>query len=160
VGVLLDILWDWHRIERLARVSDELGYDHLWFNDQPLGRDPFLAFLRLAPTLRRVHLGIATTNASTRHPAVLAASTATLLEFTSTPFWLGLSSSTAALLDPVGLRLEQRARRCREAVLIVRQLLEEGRSNFAGNVFNTTDANLLCPTSKAPVPVLVGASGG
>jgi 5,10-methylenetetrahydromethanopterin reductase len=159
IGVLLDILWDWPRIERLARLADELGYDRLWFNDQPLGRDPFLALLRLAPSLHCVGLGVATVNPSTRHPVVLAASTATLAEATPTSFWLGISSSTAALLTPIGLGLGQRAQRCREALLIVRQLLEDGRSTFSGQVFTTSGAELLMSTS-ARVPVLVGASGG
>src|SRR5262249_16709999 len=93
VAVALDILWPEGRIRRLAQVASEHGYDQIWISDHPLGRDPFLTVLDLARRVERIKLGIATVNASARHPAVLAASTATLSQCSSGRFWLGLGSS-------------------------------------------------------------------
>lgn len=159
VGVVLDVLWPLERIERLARLADARGFDQVWLSDHPLGRDPFLTLLHLAPQLRTARLGLGTINPSVRHPAVLAASAATLDALTGGRFWLGIGGSIAPLLEPVGLTLAGQVPRCREAVVIVRQLLEQGRSNLAGVVFTTREARLRFE-EVAPLPVLVGTSGG
>lgn len=159
VGVVLDILWPLERITRLARAADEHGFDQVWLSDHPLGRDPFLTVLHLAPQLRRIRLGIGTINPSARHPAVLAASAASVNHFTGGRFWLGIGSSIPPLLRPIGLEITGQLPRCREAVLIIRQLLEHGRSSLAGEVFATRDARLVFEET-APLPVLVGTSGG
>ena len=159
LGVVVDILWPLDRIAQLARAADEEGFDQLWLSDHPLGRDPFLTLLHLAPQLRRIRLGIGTINPSARHPAVLAASAATLDHLTGGRFWLGIGSSIPALLRPIGLDVERQISRCREAVLIIRQLLDHGRSDFTGQVFTTRDARFLLEKTAA-VPVLMGTSGG
>jgi 5,10-methylenetetrahydromethanopterin reductase len=159
VGVVLDVLWPLERIVTLARAADEEGFDQVWLSDHPLGRDPFLVLLHLAGSVRRSRLGLGTINPSARHPAVLAASAATLNHLTGGRFWLGIGSSIRPLLEPVGLSLAGELERCREAVVIVRQLLEDGRSSLAGGTFTTRDARLRFEES-APLPVLVGTSGG
>jgi 5,10-methylenetetrahydromethanopterin reductase len=159
VGVLTDILWPLERIERLARIADKCHFDHVWISDHPLGRDPFLTLLHLAPSLQRVRLGIGTINPSARHPAVLAASASFLNHLTGGRFWLGIGSSIKPLLQPIGLKLIGQVDRCREAVLIIRQLLEESRSDLEGKVFATSDARLVFE-EISPVPILIGTSGG
>src|SRR5262245_20265419 len=160
VALALDVLWPRERLRRLARLAGEHGYDQIWVSDHPLGPDPFLTLLDLADSARHhVKLGIATINPQARHPAVLAASAATLSHCTSGRFWLGLGSSNASLLNPIGLEADRQARRCREAVLIIRQLLEQGTSTTLSELFSTRDARLRFP-HVGPVPVLVGTSGG
>jgi alkanesulfonate monooxygenase SsuD/methylene tetrahydromethanopterin reductase-like flavin-dependent oxidoreductase (luciferase family) len=161
VGVALDILWPQSRLRRLAEVTDEHGYAHLWLSDHPLARDPFLSVLDLARSITRMRFGIATINASARHPAILAASAATLSRYTSGRFWLGVGSSNASVLAPLGLDTNQQARRCRDAVTIIRQLLEERSSTFASLLYPTRDARFLFSDSGIePLPVLIGTSGG
>jgi 5,10-methylenetetrahydromethanopterin reductase len=159
IGVVLDVLWPLDRIVALARAADEEGFDQVWLSDHPLGRDPFLVLLHLAGTVRRARLGLGTINPSARHPAVLAASAATLNHLTNGRFWLGIGSSIRPLLEPIGLSLAGELARCREAVVIVRQLLEQGHSSMAGGAFTTRDARLRFEET-APLPVLVGTSGG
>lgn len=160
VGVVLDVLWPLERIVTLARAADEEGFDQVWLSDHPLARDPFLVLLHLAATVRRARLGLGTINPSARHPAVLAASAATLNELTGGRFWLGIGSSIRPLLAPIGLSLAGELARCREAVVIIRQLLETGRSSLDGEAFTTRDARLRLEDRTAPLPVLVGTSGG
>jgi 5,10-methylenetetrahydromethanopterin reductase len=159
LGVVVDILWPIERIARIARAADEEGFDQLWLSDHPLGRDPFLTLLHLAPQLRRIRLGIGTINPSARHPAILAASAATLNHATGNRLWLGIGSSIRSLLQPIGLELAGQIPRCREAVLIIRELLEQGRSDVEGQVFTTRDARLLFEEAAA-FPVLMGTAGG
>lgn len=158
IGVVLDILWPFEQIRRLAVAAEESGFDEVWLSDHPLGRDPFLTVLHLAPDLPRIRLGIGTVNPSARHPAVLAASAATLNQFTGGRFSLGIGSSINPLLHPIGLDVAGQVPRCREAIRIIRQLLEDGGSTFAGEKFSTVDASLRFD-GGGPLPVLVGASG-
>jgi 5,10-methylenetetrahydromethanopterin reductase len=158
VGVVLDILWPFEQIRRLALAAEESGFDQVWLSDHPLGRDPFLTVLHLAPELPRIGLGIGTVNPSARHPAVLAASAATLNQMIGGRFSLGIGSSIDPLLHPIGLDVAGQVPRCREAIRIIRQLLEEGGSTFAGEMFTTVDARLRFDRG-GPLPVLVGASG-
>jgi alkanesulfonate monooxygenase SsuD/methylene tetrahydromethanopterin reductase-like flavin-dependent oxidoreductase (luciferase family) len=159
VGIAVDILWPQSRLRCLAKISNEYGYDQLWVSDHPLERDPFLTLLDLAQHADRIRLGIATINPSARHPAILAASAATLSRCTAGRFWLGLGSSNASLLGPIGLAVSQPARRCRDAAIIIRQLLANGCSTFSSPFYMTRDARLLVPPAE-PVPLLIGTSGG
>jgi alkanesulfonate monooxygenase SsuD/methylene tetrahydromethanopterin reductase-like flavin-dependent oxidoreductase (luciferase family) len=159
VGVALDIVWPWPRLHGLAQLAGEHGYDQIWVSDHPLGRDPFVSLLDLSTVIGGARLGLATINPSARHPAVLAASAATLNHLTGRGFWLGIGSSNASLLNPLGLEATRQAERCRDAVAIIRQLLETEASTFSSSLFSTTDARLLFDHG-APVPVLVGTSGG
>ena len=99
------------------------------------------------------------TNPVTRHPAVLAASASSLNQLTGGRFWLGIGSSTKMEMQPIGVRLKGQVPRCREAVIIIRQLLEEGHSNLEGEIFRTCSARPLFEEANS-LPVLVGAGGG
>jgi phthiodiolone/phenolphthiodiolone dimycocerosates ketoreductase len=96
-----------------------------------------------------MRLGIGTINPSARHPAVLAASASTLNYMTGGRFWLGIGSSIKPILQPIGLHLTGQVPRCREAIQIIRQLLEKGQSNLAGEIFTTDNAQFrFDPTSR------------
>lgn len=159
IGVVLDILWPLERIERLARAAEESGFDQVWVSDHPLGHDPFLTVAHLAASLPRVRFGIGTINPSARHPAVIAASSGFLNHLIAGRFSLGIGSSIDALLNPIGLDVRGQVSRCREAVYIVRQLLESGRSSLEGAQFRTIDARARFH-GVSPLPILIGASGG
>ena len=157
IGVVLDILWPLEQIKRVALAAEESGFDQVWLSDHPLGRDPFLTVLHLAQEIPRILLGIGTVNPSARHPAVLAASAGFLNQLTDGRFSLGIGSSINPLLHPIGLDVAGQVPRCREAIRIIRHLLERGSSTFSGEMFSTVDARLLFERG-GPLPVLVGAS--
>lgn len=37
IGVVLDILWPFEQIRRLAMAAEKAGFDQVWINDNPLG---------------------------------------------------------------------------------------------------------------------------
>lgn len=160
IGVTLDPEWPAETIIRRAVLAAELNYDRIWIGEHPLSHDPFQLLLCIAQRAPGARLGISTTNASARHPGILAASAQSLLALSQCEFALGLGSSSLWQLGPLGLGLEHQVDRCREAVIIVRQLLEAGVSNFSGVVFKTDDARLSQLTSPLDVPILMGVSGG
>jgi 5,10-methylenetetrahydromethanopterin reductase len=159
IGVVLDILWPLERIERLARAAEESGFDQVWVSDHPLGADPFLTIAHLARLLPRIRLGLGTVNPSARHPAVIAASAGFLNHLIGGRLSLGVGSSINPLLRPIGLEVEGQIPRCREAIRIIRALLETGSTTLDGEVFSTHDAKARFEGCE-PIQVLVGASGG
>ena len=159
IGVVLDILWPLERIERLARAADESGFDQVWISDHPLGADPFLTIAHLARQLPRVRLGLGTINPSARHPAVIAASAGFLNHLIGGRLSLGIGSSINPLLRPIGLDVAGQIPRCREAIRIIRGLLETGSTTLDGEIFVTQDAKARFEGCE-PIEVLVGASGG
>ena len=159
VGVVLDILWPLERIEKLARAAAETGFDQVWVSDHPLGHDPFLTVAHLAAQLPAIKLGIGTINPSARHPGVIAASAGFLNHLIGGRFSLGIGSSINPLLHPIGLDVRGQIPRCREAIRIIRQLLEHGTSSLEGEIFSTRNAEARFH-GVSPIPILVGASGG
>jgi len=159
LGVVLDILWPLNQIERLARAAEESGFDQVWISDHPLGHDPFLTIAHLARALPRIRLGIGTINPSARHPAVIAASAGFLNHLVEGRFSLGIGSSINPLLRPIGLDVAGQVPRCREAIRIIKGLLETGVSTVRGEIFSTHGARAQFE-GCVPIPVFVGASGG
>ena len=78
---------------------------------------------------------------------------------TGNRFTLGIGSSINPLLHPIGLEVAGQVKRCREAIRIIRDLLERGASTRDGEMFKTLDAQSRFE-GAAPLPVVVGASGG
>jgi 5,10-methylenetetrahydromethanopterin reductase len=160
IGVTLDPEWPAETIIRRAVLAAELGYDRIWIGEHPLSHDPFQLLLCVAQQAPGAHVGISTTNASARHPGILAASSASLVTLAECDFALGIGASSLWQLAPLGLGLEHQVARCREAVLIVRTLLENGTSTADGVVFKTAEARLSQLKAAVDVPLLMGVSGG
>ena len=63
-------------VARAARVAETGGFSHVWTLDSPFlaGRlmDPYLTLGACAGTTSRVRLGVAVTNAISRHPLATA----------------------------------------------------------------------------------------
>jgi 5,10-methylenetetrahydromethanopterin reductase len=159
VGVILDIEKPLESILRTAEAAARYGFDQIWINEHPVDRDPFLVLLAIANRAPGPALGIGTINASARHPAILAASSATLVGITGRRFSLGLGSSNAHLLGPLGLGMEHQVDRCKEAALVIRQLLSGGTCDLEGRVFTIKGAQL-GSAQPCEVPLLIGVSGG
>src|SRR5881296_2520349 len=80
---------------RLAKLSKDLGYSHLWIGDSHLiWREAFVNMTALALNTTRVRIGTGVTNPLTRHPSVVASAFATLEEFAPERFILALASET------------------------------------------------------------------
>lgn len=159
VGLVLSIEWGVDEIVEMARLAAHFGFDRIWINDHPLAKDPFAVLLEATRGLNGIGLGIGTINPVVRHPAVIAASTATVTEISRTTFALGIGSSTLHLLRPLGCDPTRPVTRCQEAILLIRQLLDGKTSSFDGKAYQTEGARLT--TGAFPdIPVLVGTSGG
>ncbi|HZU71636.1 MAG TPA: TIGR03560 family F420-dependent LLM class oxidoreductase [Acidimicrobiales bacterium] len=169
-------MWSWSDILELTRHCEATGWDGVYFADHFMPNGPADASPPEGPTLEcwsviaglaaavpRLRLAPLVTSVTYRHPAVLANIAAAVDNISGGRLVLGLGAGWqenehAAYGLPLGSPKE-RVDRFEEALQILRSLLRERRTTFAGRYFEVKDA----PNQPAPVqqdlPILIGAGG-
>jgi probable F420-dependent oxidoreductase len=117
----------------------------------------------LAAVTERVRIGTLVSPTSIHHPALLAKRAATIDQLSGGRFVLGLGAgwqlnehhAYGIDLEPPGKRVS----RFEEAIAIVRSLLADDTTTFAGEFYNFTDAPADPKPVQAPLPLLVGTRG-
>lgn len=143
--------------EGMARRVEELGYDHLWLTDSSLHSRSCYAYLALAAReTQRVTLGTAVTNPLTRHPAITAASIATIDDISAGRALLGIGAGDRPV-EALGFR-PARVEDMRRSVEAIRRLLAGDTVDMATERFTLDDAHLRFP-ARADLPVFLSASG-
>jgi alkanesulfonate monooxygenase SsuD/methylene tetrahydromethanopterin reductase-like flavin-dependent oxidoreductase (luciferase family) len=158
-----------------AQDAEATGWHGVWIADHYMPNTPdgapdagptheaWALLPALAATTARVRLGTLVSPTSVHHPAVLANRAATLDHLSGGRTVLGLGAGWQVNEHAAyGLELEPpgaRVTRFEEAVRIVRSLLDEPVTTFAGEVYTITEA----PCEPKPVqdrlPLLVGTRG-
>jgi 5,10-methylenetetrahydromethanopterin reductase len=134
-----------------AREIEELGFNSLWMQDNPLTtKDPYMALAIVAGRTSRLRLGPGVSSAALRHPAIIANGIKTLESEAPGRTFLGLGSGGPSLLSPLGLP----SRRMRA----FRQELRDLRDLLAGRGVGDHAYMVRYPEER-PIPVLVAASG-
>lgn len=136
----------------LAKVSEELGYSHIWVGDSHLiWREAYVNMAAVALNTTKVKLGTGVTNPLTRHPSVIGSAYATLEE--SAPgrlivgIGLGDSSVETMGMKPAKLSyFEKTLQQMRDLLDGKEVQLESGK------------VHLLHPC-KNRVPIFIAASG-
>jgi alkanesulfonate monooxygenase SsuD/methylene tetrahydromethanopterin reductase-like flavin-dependent oxidoreductase (luciferase family) len=158
-GVILNGQWPLDRILHHSTIIEKYAFDYVWLDDSPDAYDPYLTLLAINHVAPRLSLGIGTINPSLRHPAILAASAATLAEASHADFILGLGCSYAHLLAPYGIELSRRTSQMRETLKIIRGLLAGDATTVEGDTFSTRDVRLTTRPAAA-TRLLIGVTGG
>jgi alkanesulfonate monooxygenase SsuD/methylene tetrahydromethanopterin reductase-like flavin-dependent oxidoreductase (luciferase family) len=176
VGVmLLPLATPFGRLERTARLADELGYDALWMFDhleKPHSADGDPAFdvyegwttaTILAIRTERIHVGHNVLCDSFRHPAVLAKMAVTLDVATGGRFELGIGwGSMPDELRRFGVSTDppaRRAARLRETLEILELMFGGDRFSYTGEFFVLRDAIGLPRPVNGRIPLQIGGSG-
>ncbi len=136
----------------LARVSEELGFSHVWVGDSHLiWREAYVNIAAMALSTSKVKLGTGVTNPLTRHPSVLASSYATLEEYAPGRMIVGIGLGDSSV-ETMGMKPSTLAN--------FEKSLQQMRDLFAGREFqlDTGKIHLLHPC-KGKVPLYVAASG-
>jgi F420-dependent oxidoreductase-like protein len=165
----------WHNVVELAAHCAQTGWDGVYFADhfmpnsegsEPLDGDMlecWSVLAALAGLVPRVQLGSLVSSVTYRHPAVLANIAAAIDQISGGRLILGVGAGWQ-LNEHAAYGLElgtvrERLDRFEEAVQILRSLLDEPRTTFAGQYFQLSDA----PNQPGPVrgrlPLLVGGAG-
>lgn len=165
----------WAEVLATARHAEATGWDGVWVADHFMGNVPGPTPAE-APTLEagslvaglgaavdRVRIGTLVYGNTYRHPAVLANMAATVDHITGGRFVLGVGAGWQVneheqygiTLPPVRERID----RFEEAVQVVRGLLREPTTTFAGEHYRLVDALCEPKPVQDPLPILVGCKG-
>ena len=115
----------------LAKVSEELGFTHIWVGDSHLiWREAYVNMAAMALNTTKVKLGTGVTNPLTRHPSVLASAYATLEEYSPGRMIVGIGLGDSSV-ETMGLKPSTLAN--------FEKSLEQMRELFAGKEAATAD---------------------
>lgn len=160
----------------LAKTSEALGFDSLWFPDHFMFRNPnrpeqtfdimecFTSMAAVAAVTSRVRLGQYVAGVPYRNPALLAKTLTTLDLISHGRTIMGLGAAWHELefhaygfpYPPAGERLG----RLEEAIQIVLKMMTERPVNFEGRYFQLRDAVNDPPPVQRPRPPLMIGGGG
>jgi 5,10-methylenetetrahydromethanopterin reductase len=144
--------WPYHveLVRAMAEAADGLGYDMVGIADTPgIAMDPWVATTLLAADTRRARVAVCVTNLVTRHPAVAAASIASidLLAPGRAVLGIGVGHSGTRNLGTASLPAGELA----EGVAFIKALLRGRAASYRGGT-----AHL--PWVKRASPVFLAAS--
>jgi F420-dependent oxidoreductase-like protein len=162
----------WEQVLASAQHVEATGWDGVWFADHFMSNfgDDLAPYLEcwsvlagLAAAVPRVRLGPLVTGNTYRHPAVLAKIAATVDQISGGRVVLGLGAGwqenehQAYGLDFGTTR--SRLERLEEAAQVIRSLLTEERTDFAGRYYQLTSAPLAPKPANGSMPILIGGGG-
>ncbi len=164
----------WAEVVATARHAEATGWDGVWIADHFMGNAgpapvevPTLeagsVVAALGAAVPRVRIGTLVYGNTYRHPAVLANMAATADHVSDGRFVLGIGAGWQENEhEQYGIDLppvRERVDRFEEAIQVVRSLLREPTTTFAGRHYRLTDALCEPKPVQAELPILVGAKG-
>jgi 5,10-methylenetetrahydromethanopterin reductase len=136
-----------------ARAAEQLGFDRVWLPDERLRRSVYVALTACALKTETLGLGVGVTNPYTRHPAVTAASIASLEELRPGNVVLGLGAGGE--LSHLGLSTPRPRTAVREAVETVRRLTGGGDAHER----DAEPVGHRLEFGESPTPIYVASRG-
>ena len=136
----------------LAKVSEAVGFSHVWVGDSHLiWREAYINMAAMALNTTKVKLGTGVTNPLTRHPSVVASGYATLEEYAPGRMIVGIGLGDSSV-ETMGMKPSTLA--------AFEASLQQMRELFAGKEAElpTGRIHLLHPC-KGKVPIYIAASG-
>ena len=136
----------------LAKVSEEVGFSHIWVGDSHLiWREAYINMAAMMLNTTKVKLGTGVTNPLTRHPSVVASGYATLEEYSPGRMIVGIGLGDSSV-ETMGMKPSTLAN--------FEKSLQQMRELFAGKEAElpTGKIHLLHPC-KSKVPIYIAASG-
>ena len=140
----------------LVQAAEAHGFECAWVGEHLGHRDAFVYAATLLERTWRIVVGVGAISPHYRHPAQIAMGVATLRETYGPRVRLMLGLGNPDQIARLGGPATGSARSVREAVTIVRALLEQGSANVRGATFTAADVRM-GSVAPAPVPIYVAA---
>jgi alkanesulfonate monooxygenase SsuD/methylene tetrahydromethanopterin reductase-like flavin-dependent oxidoreductase (luciferase family) len=165
----------WADLAQFSSFVDGGDWHCLWYADHYMGNtgstdrsddgglEAWAVMGALATHTKRIRIGTLVSPTTIHHPAVLANRVATIDQVSRGRFTLGLGAGWQINEhDAYGIELfgnKDRVDRFEEAIQIVRMMLTQSRTDFAGKHFTIVDAPCEPKPIQSPFPIVVGTSG-
>jgi 5,10-methylenetetrahydromethanopterin reductase len=153
-------------VDAAETLDSELAYDNFFIGDERLNRNTHALLALAAANTDDIGLGTGVTNPYTRHPAITAAAMATLDKASDGRAHLGLGGGSPIVLDPLGYDQDDPIGTVRDAVKMIRGLLDGEEMTVERKEFEIHDAGLdVTPDNDVPIyvagrgPHLLGLGG-
>lgn len=162
--------WQPETLVRHAVIAEESGFDgilvsehfHPWVDDHSAAGFAYSTIGAMAQATERVRITTGVTTPLFRyHPGVVAQAAATLDRLSNGRFDLGVGTGENINEGPLGYifpKYAERAARMREALQIMRRLLDGEKLTFNGEYYRTDRARLYSPP-VGKVPIWMAAGG-
>ena len=162
--------WQPETLVEHAVLAEQVGFDgilvsdhfHPWVDDHSASGFAFSTIGAMAQATGRVRITTGVTSPLFRyHPAVVAQAAATLDRLSNGRFDLGVGAGENINEGPLGYdfpKYAERAARMREALQIMRRLLDGEKLTFDGRYYQTDRAKLYSPPI-GDVPIWMAAGG-
>ena len=153
-----------------AKLAEQAGFDwlvvsehfHPWVDDLSASGYAFATIAAMAQVTERVQIATGVTTPLFRyHPGVIAQAAATLDRLSGGRFNLGVGTGENLNEGPLGLPFPayaERAARMREALTIMRRLLDGEKLTYEGDFYSTDRAKLYSPPTRY-LPIWMAAGG-
>jgi alkanesulfonate monooxygenase SsuD/methylene tetrahydromethanopterin reductase-like flavin-dependent oxidoreductase (luciferase family) len=162
----------WNEISTMVRLAEQVGFDSVWIPDHLIHEpgdapkygiwESWSLIASLAAMTTRIEIGPHVLCASFRNPALIAKMAATVDEICGGRLNLALGAGWhAPEYRAFGFPFDHRVGRFEEAIQIIHGLLRDGKVNFDGRFYQTSDCELRPRgPSKSGPPIMVGTIAG
>lgn len=158
LGVLLNAEYPASELIRLGVLAEDLGYQSFWYVDVRMMRECYIGLASVAAHTKRIRLATGVTDPYSRHPAITAASIATLDELSGGRAILGLGLGGAGFRE-LGIAKMLPVAAMRETIELVRGLWRGDEVNLAGKVISLTQGRLQFGPLRPRVPIYIATQG-
>jgi alkanesulfonate monooxygenase SsuD/methylene tetrahydromethanopterin reductase-like flavin-dependent oxidoreductase (luciferase family) len=144
-------------IVECVRLAEALGYESAWVAEGH-GGDQFAVLAACATQTSRILLGTSITSVFVRTVPTIAMAAATVDHLSAGRFILGIGSSHKVQVEGEhGVAYAKPLTRVRESVAVIRQLLRDGRVQYAGESVRIDGFDLWFTPRRPAIPIYVSA---
>jgi len=158
LSVLLNAEYPAAELIRLGVLAEELGYRSLMYVDVRFHRECYIGLTSVAMHTKRIRLATGVTDPYSRHPAITAASMATLDELSDGRAVLGLGLGGAGFKE-LGIQKMLPVAALRESVGVIRRLWRGEEVTLDGKVISLSKGRLQFTPVRDTIPIYIATQG-
>jgi 5,10-methylenetetrahydromethanopterin reductase len=149
-----------HPLECLAfaQTADAAGLSGVWFAENAFSRGILPAATLCAARTERIHIGAGVFNPFSRHPALMAMEIGALDEVSGGRTSISIGAGVAGSIERMGFGYDKPLSAVRDAVTIVRGLLQGQEMHHEGKVLSAKGIKLEYP-ARADIAIHVAGRG-
>jgi len=147
-----------NQILDLAKKKEKVGVDQIWIADHYHNQNVYCISTLIADRTKDVDVGPGVTNPYVMHPAAISSAIDSIDELSNGRALLGIGAGDRGTLNSIGLDWDSPLTRIKEAVKIIRNLLNSKKLSYEGDFFKLSSA-YINSYKPSKIPIYIGAQG-